>query len=73
MRRFPVRNAVMFLRNRCRRAAEKSRFHTAVCRLSLRKDMETRPHTDGFRRNNAKCLKSNGICSFVPYSSIGGF
>lgn len=37
------------------------------------KDSETRPHTDGFRRNNAKCLKSNGICSLVPYSSIGGF
>ena len=34
---------------------------------------KTRPHTDGFRRNNAKCLKSNGICSVVPYSSFSGF
>lgn len=31
------------------------------------------PYTDEFRRNNAKCLRSNGICSFAPYSSIGGF
>lgn len=37
------------------------------------KDIETRPYTDGFQKNNAKCLKSNGICSFVPYSSIDGF
>lgn len=37
------------------------------------KHKETRPHTDGFRRNNAKCLESNGICSVVPYSSFSGF
>lgn len=39
----------------------------------LLKDNKTRPHTDGFRRNNTKCLKSNGICSVVPYSSFSGF
>ena len=37
------------------------------------RDSKTRPHTDGFRRNNAKCLKSNGICNVVPYSSFSGF
>lgn len=40
---------------------------------SFYKYKKTRPHTDGFRRNNAKCLKSNGICNVVPYSSFSGF
>ena len=30
-------------------------------------------HTDGFGENNAKCLKSKGIHSFVPDPSISGF
>lgn len=30
----------------------------------------TRPHTDGFQRNNAKCLDEKGISRFVPHSSI---
>lgn len=37
------------------------------------KDSETRSHTDGFRKNNVKCLKPKGICSFVPNSSAYGF
>lgn len=34
------------------------------------KVMETRSHTDGFQRNNAKCLDEKGISRFVPHSSI---
>lgn len=34
------------------------------------KDTETRPHTDGFQRNNAKCLDEKGISRFVPHSSF---
>ena len=34
------------------------------------KDTETRSHTDGFQRNNAKCLDEKGISRFVPHSSI---
>ena len=34
------------------------------------KDTQTRPHTDGFQRNNAKCLDEKGISRFVPHSSI---
>lgn len=34
------------------------------------KDAETRSHTDGFQRNNAKCLDEKGISRFVPHSSI---
>lgn len=37
------------------------------------KDSETRSHTDGFRKNNVKCLKAKGICRFVPNSSAYGF
>lgn len=37
------------------------------------KDRKTRSYTDGFRENNAKCLKPKGICGFVPDSSIYGF
>ena len=33
-------------------------------------DGETRSHTDGFQRNNAKCLDEKGISRFVPHSSI---
>ena len=33
-------------------------------------DNETRSHTDGFQRNNAKCLDEKGISRFVPHSSI---
>lgn len=34
------------------------------------KDRKTRSHTDGFQRNNAKCLDEKGISRFVPHSSI---
>lgn len=34
------------------------------------KDNKTRPHTDGFQRNNAKCLDEKGISRFVPHSSF---
>ena len=34
------------------------------------KDRETRSHTDGFQRNNAKCLDEKGISRFVPHSSF---
>lgn len=34
------------------------------------KDDKTRSHTDGFQRNNAKCLDEKGISRFVPHSSI---
>lgn len=37
------------------------------------KNSETRSHTDGFRKNNVKCLKAKGICRFVPNSSAYGF
>lgn len=39
-------------------------------RIGLYKDSETRSHTDGFQRNNAKCLDEKGISRFVPHSSI---
>ena len=31
---------------------------------------KTRSHTDGFQRNNAKCLDEKGISRFVPHSSF---
>ncbi len=34
------------------------------------KNIKTRSHTDGFQRNNAKCLDEKGISRFVPHSSI---
>lgn len=34
------------------------------------KNTKTRSHTDGFQRNNAKCLDEKGISRFVPHSSI---
>ena len=34
------------------------------------KYIKTRSHTDGFQRNNAKCLDEKGISRFVPHSSI---
>lgn len=34
------------------------------------KDNKTRSHTDGFQRNNAKCLDEKGISRFVPHSSF---
>lgn len=34
------------------------------------KIIKTRSHTDGFQRNNAKCLDEKGISRFVPHSSI---
>ena len=34
------------------------------------KDVKTRSHTDGFQRNNAKCLDEKGISRFVPHSSF---
>lgn len=36
----------------------------------LFKYIRTRSHTDGFQRNNAKCLDEKGISRFVPHSSI---
>lgn len=36
----------------------------------LFEDTETRSHTDGFQRNNAKCLDEKGISRFVPHSSF---
>ena len=38
--------------------------------INLIKDNKTRSHTDGFQRNNAKCLDEKGISRFVPHSSI---
>lgn len=38
--------------------------------LVVQKDTKTRSHTDGFQRNNAKCLDEKGISRFVPHSSI---
>lgn len=38
--------------------------------LQSYKDTKTRSHTDGFQRNNAKCLDEKGISRFVPHSSI---
>lgn len=37
---------------------------------SFYKYNKTRSHTDGFQRNNAKCLDEKGISRFVPHSSI---
>ena len=34
------------------------------------KETETRPHTDGFRRNNANRWNKREICRFYLYSSI---
>ena len=36
----------------------------------VEKISKTRSHTDGFQRNNAKCLDEKGISRFVPHSSI---
>ena len=38
--------------------------------IAVAKYRETRPHTDGFQRNNAKCLDEKGISRFVPHSSF---
>lgn len=38
--------------------------------FEVAKDKKTRPHTDGFQRNNAKCLDEKGISRFVPHSSF---
>lgn len=38
--------------------------------FDVAKDTKTRSHTDGFQRNNAKCLDEKGISRFVPHSSI---
>lgn len=38
--------------------------------FSTCKDNKTRSHTDGFQRNNAKCLDEKGISRFVPHSSF---
>lgn len=38
--------------------------------LAYFKYTKTRSHTDGFQRNNAKCLDEKGISRFVPHSSI---
>lgn len=41
--------------------------------FSTCKDRETRPHTDGFRQNNANYWDLREICRFYLYSSIMGF
>ena len=46
-----------------------AKLFCAFLSVGLYKDTETRSHTDGFRKNNVKCLKPKGICSFVPNSS----
>lgn len=46
----------------------KDRYY--LYRSHWNKDTETRSHTDGFQRNNAKCLDEKGISRFVPHSSI---
>lgn len=38
--------------------------------IPLYKYNQTRSHTDGFQRNNAKCLDEKGISRFVPHSSF---
>ena len=38
--------------------------------FDVAKDKKTRSHTDGFQRNNAKCLDEKGISRFVPHSSF---
>lgn len=40
------------------------------CNGGYYKYNRTRSHTDGFQRNNAKCLDEKGISRFVPHSSI---
>ena len=54
-----------------------SRVTATLCVISLAvqvlvtyKYSATRSHTDGFQRNNAKCLDEKGISRFVPHSSI---
>lgn len=43
---------------------------TTSCGCTVAKYIKTRSHTDGFQRNNAKCLDEKGISRFVPHSSI---
>ena len=38
--------------------------------ITYTKIQQTRSHTDGFQRNNAKCLDEKGISRFVPHSSF---
>ncbi len=40
------------------------------CNGGYYKYKKTRSHTDGFQRNNAKCLDEKGISRFVPHSSF---
>lgn len=40
------------------------------CPTGEAKIEKTRSHTDGFQRNNAKCLDEKGISRFVPHSSF---
>ena len=51
------------------------RVFPQVCYRTLveYKDTKTRPHTDNFWENSAKCLRTIEICSFVPDSSNCGF
>lgn len=45
--------------------------HLRRCfRIAVHEYTKTRSHTDGFQRNNAKCLDEKGISRFVPHSSI---
>ena len=45
-------------------------FSRGFTLTAMYKYTETRSHTDGFQRNNAKCLDEKGISRFVPHSSI---
>ena len=46
------------------------RFVRKINMDAKNKYSKTRSHTDGFQRNNAKCLDEKGISRFVPHSSI---
>ena len=52
----------------------KDGFKPGSCSVDFWPDVseynKTRSHTDGFQRNNAKCLDEKGISRFVPHSSI---
>lgn len=57
------------INNLCRLLKDKADFYIITKDHDF-KDSETRPHTDGFQRNNAKCLDEKGISRFVPHSSF---
>lgn len=46
------------------------KHEASINRKPTYKYRKTRSHTDGFQRNNAKCLDEKGISRFVPHSSF---